>query len=378
MRRSRELDSLRGVAAVAVLLYHTLALNFPALQAGIGLAPVSGIVNNILVYTPVHLLWLGAESVWLFFVLSGFVLTRAASKASFSWAAYYPSRILRLYVPVLAAIALAWLSFVVIPHVPTPADGGTLAGLPPDYPLPAIVQDITMVGGTSTSLGVLWSLQWEILFSLALPVYLFLVRKHGLSAGILAGAACALGWYINDAVTSYLPMFLFGALLAQYWSRIARAFSFLSTRNRWTNLAGCGLVAFCVFAISSFFLLGHPLQALGLPPRVVTLPLVLLGICLLLVVVQVWAPLKALLCSRPLVFMGTISFSLYLVHRPIVVALAFAFHVGKISAVLSVLISLAVAVLFYFLVEKPAHRLSQRVASRVRANAVLERDRVLE
>jgi peptidoglycan/LPS O-acetylase OafA/YrhL len=377
VKRNKELDSLRGIAAVAVLLYHTLALNFPALQAGIGLAPVTGLVNNLLVYTPIHALWLGAEAVWLFFVLSGFVLTRAASKASFSWDAYYPSRMLRLYIPVFVAIALAWLSFLVVSHVPTPVDGDTLSGLPPDYPLSSLVQDMTLVGGTSTSLGVLWSLQWEILFSLALPLYLYLARNHGLLAGIAAGAACILGWSINDPATSFLPMFFFGSLLAQHWDRVVRAFTFLTLRNGWVHVAGTALLGVGVGAICSFFLLGHFLQSLGLPPRVVTLPVVLGGICLLLVLAQVWVPLKSLLCSRFLVFMGTISFSLYLVHRPIVVATAFVLHIGKSSAVVSVIISLVVAYVFYRLVEMPAHRLSQRVASRVRAKSPVEQVQAL-
>ncbi|MDY7526664.1 MULTISPECIES: acyltransferase [unclassified Cryobacterium] len=368
-KRNKELDSLRGIAAISVLMYHTLAINFPFLQAGIGLAPVPGIANNLLVYSPLHVFWLGAEAVWMFFVLSGFVLTRVAAKESFSWDAYYPSRMVRLYLPVFAAVALAWVSFVVVAHVPTAADGDTLTGLATDYPLLSIVHDLTVVGGTSTSLGVLWSLQWEIIFSLSLPVYLFLVRRHGLAAGIIAGVACLLGWYINDPVTSFLPMFLLGALLAQYWSSIARAFSFLTTRSVRSFAAGVVLITVSILAMCSFYLLGRDISNAGWPPRVVTLPLALGGISLLLVLAQVWIPLRALLSSRVPVFLGTISFSLYLVHRPIAVALAFALHIGKTSAVLTVVVSLVVACLFYFAIERPAHHLSQRIASRVRARA---------
>ncbi|MGO4691577.1 acyltransferase family protein [Glaciibacter sp. 2TAF33] len=370
MTRNRELDSLRGIAAVAVLLYHTLATNFPALQSAIQLTPVTGVVNNLLAYTPLHSLWLGAESVWLFFVLSGFVLTRSALRPSFSWEAYYPSRIVRLYLPVLFAIGLAWISYALVPHVATPSDGGTLDGLPTDYALGSILRDVTLIGGTSTSLGVLWSLQWEVLFSLALPLYVFLVRRHPFAAGITAGLACIAGWSHNDPTTSYLPIFFFGALLAQHWPQVARFFSsFLATGSRRSHVLGSVLALSSVCALSSFFLLGPSLQHIGLPPRVTTLPVVLVGICLLIVTAQLWGPLTALLSWRPLVYLGTISYSLYLVHLPIVIAVAFALHIGKFSALLAVALSFILAVLFHRFVEKPAHDLSKRVGTGIRSRS---------
>jgi peptidoglycan/LPS O-acetylase OafA/YrhL len=67
-----------------VLLYHVLATNFPPLQAGVYLTPASSRLDNVLIFSPLHIVWLGAEAVWLFFVLSGFVLTKAATRPNFS------------------------------------------------------------------------------------------------------------------------------------------------------------------------------------------------------------------------------------------------------------------------------------------------------
>lgn len=351
-----------------MLLYHVLALNWAALQNGVDLQPSSNAFANVLIFSPLHVAWLGLEAVWLFFVLSGFVLTKAASRPDFSWGAYYPSRIVRLYGPVLAAIAFAWLTYVLIPHTVTPGTSPIVAALPTEYAVPDILRDATLFGGTSTAIGVLWSLQWEVVFSLTLPVYILLVRRFPRSATVVAVAACLLGWAVNDQVLSFMPLFFFGALLAQYWTAICRAFGFLAS-GRWTShVAGSALLLLAICGLTSFFLLGSWLRSIGLSPRVVTMPLIVAAIMLLIIIGVNWPPLSRVLTLRPIVFLGTISFSLYLVHRPIMIALAFVFGVGAVPALIEIIVSIAVAIGFALAVEGPLHRLSQRVARSVRAS----------
>jgi peptidoglycan/LPS O-acetylase OafA/YrhL len=348
------------------LLYHVLALNWPSLQDGVYLKAADNPVANLLIFSPAHVIWLGAEAVWFFFVLSGFVLTKAATRPGFSWEAYYPSRLVRLYGPVLVAIVFAWLTYKLVPHVVEAGDSPILAGLPTGYPLTDVLRDATLLGGTSTSIGVLWSLQWEVVFSLALPAYLILVRKYPVYASIIALAACLVGWTMNDQVMSFLPMFFFGALLAQYWSAICDAFSFLGRRSWASNLIGAGFVIISICAMTSYFLLGTWLGSIGTPPRVLTVPVVLAGIVLLIITGVNWPPLSRLLSTWPLVFLGTISFSLYLVHRPIMIAAAFIFGVGAVPAVVVVVASIAIAIGFYFACERPIHRFSRRIARSVK------------
>lgn len=360
--RNRELDALRGLAAVSVLLYHVLALNWPALQEGVYLKPAESALANAMIFSPLHVFWLGAEAVWLFFVLSGFVLTKASMRPGFSWSAYYPSRLVRLYGPVLLAIVFAWLTYVLIPHVVEPGDAPSIAGLPTGYALGDILRDATLLGGTSTSIGVLWSLQWEVVFSLALPAYLVLVRRFALPATIIAVVACLVGWTMSDQVMSFLPMFFFGALVAQYWSQICHAFRFLRRGGWASHLAGAAFVVLAVCAMTSFFLIGTWVSSSGMSVRAVTLPLVMAGIVLLIITGVNWPPLSWALSTRLLVFLGTISFSLYLVHRPIMIAAAFMFGVGAIPAVLTVAASIASAIVFYFAAERPIHRFSRKIA----------------
>jgi len=65
--RFEQLDSLRGLAALSVVVNHFLNI-------------LPGIFDNpndfwFLKYTPLHLFWAGHEAVIFFFVLSGFVLS---------------------------------------------------------------------------------------------------------------------------------------------------------------------------------------------------------------------------------------------------------------------------------------------------------------
>lgn len=66
-------------------------------------------------YTPLHIFHAGQEAVVVFFVLSGFVLTRQMTVRTLrSISYYYPQRLLRLYLPVwgvlLSPSRSAWLS----------------------------------------------------------------------------------------------------------------------------------------------------------------------------------------------------------------------------------------------------------------------------
>lgn len=355
MERRPELDSLRGLAALSVVTYHALALNSDQLTAGVNLEPVDGALANLLVYSPLHVFWLGAEAVWLFFVLSGFVLTRSTMNSSFQWGSYYPSRMIRLYLPVIFAVGLAALTYL-IPHDPAAVDDPLL---PIAYPLPALLSDVTLLGGTTTSLGVLWSLQWEVVFSLLLPVYVLLSRRYPRLTLLAAFALMTAGWMTGVPAASFLPMFFFGAVLAVQWPRVEAAVD----RIRGTRRAVVGVLAMAVgvLAITSFYLLGPAIAGAGLPPRPFTVPLVLVGVVVIVVLAMSWNPLRLVLRTRPLVFLGRISFSIYLVHLPIVVLFVFIVPNHALALVLGISCALAMSVAFYFLVEQRAHRLARRV-----------------
>ncbi|MDA4895261.1 acyltransferase family protein, partial [Streptomyces sp. MS2A] len=101
------LDGLRGVAALVVLLYHASLVARPWLDPA---------AWTTLTETPLKLLLAGTESVLIFFVLSGIVVALPALRGGFDWARYYPARLLRLYVPVAAALLFAAALIVLLPR----------------------------------------------------------------------------------------------------------------------------------------------------------------------------------------------------------------------------------------------------------------------
>jgi peptidoglycan/LPS O-acetylase OafA/YrhL len=88
----------------------------------------------------------------------------------------------------------------------------------------------------------------------------------------------------------------------------------------------------------------------------------MLGAVLIVVVAAMWGPIIRLLSTRIVQWLGRISFSLYLVHVPIL--MTFNAFLGPklwwLSAMCTVVIALGVAELFARFIEQPAHRLSQR------------------
>jgi peptidoglycan/LPS O-acetylase OafA/YrhL len=129
------LDGLRGVAAFVVLVHHTLLLSQPFIapyrdpRGGGRRAPLVAHIHA----RPPALGWHRRRLHLL--ALSGFVLALPARKGNTNWKAYYPARMVRLYLPVWAAVALSFV-WVVVPasnrgsdwvqgHA-TPTPGGVL------------------------------------------------------------------------------------------------------------------------------------------------------------------------------------------------------------------------------------------------------------
>lgn len=354
--RIRALDGLRGLAAVVVLFHHSLLL-FPSLAAAYFGAPVTGGLSRALVYTPLHGAWAGTEAVYLFFVLSGLVLALAAREFSRNWESYFTSRLVRLYLPVAGAVALAWVTFVAFPR--TGVGHSTWLDVSArTYGLASMSHDLTLVNGVSNAVTPLWSLQWEVLFSLLLPVYLVVARRFAL-VWILAGgiAVSAAGIALGNRVLLILPMFALGVGLATYRDVVVERLSV-------TTIGWKGATAWSIAMVGGFALISANWWIPG-PDRFVISAAahiaMLIGICVMVVGAVVWRPWVRLLESRLVQWLGAISFSLYLTHEPLMKAAGFTFPGSRVAVVFAMVISLAVAWGFFVLVERPIHRLSRRM-----------------
>src|SRR5690606_28637812 len=107
------------------------------------------------------------------------------------------------------------------PHTPRPAIEGMVGGLPQTYTLESAVRDLTLLNGTSIANVPLWSLQWEVLFSLLLPAAVFIVRKSPGFSILLSLAATVLSVWSGSAFLLYMPMFVIGGSLVSHWAAIS-------------------------------------------------------------------------------------------------------------------------------------------------------------
>lgn len=316
------------------------------------------------------LLWAGGEAVLVFFVLSGFVLTLPLQKRSFSWRGYYPARLTRLYLPVWGSLVLA-IGIFIATRIARP-DAATAwqedRGIDTD-PF-TLARAAVVLRGVSPYNGPLWSLYWEILFSLLLPAFAFLVMKWRARSSlklILTLSATILGSLLVTAIPEagsslmYLSMFALGMLIAEN----------LESLNRWQRRIYDGsayrIRAPLLLCLAGLMIYSHWLmQAFtsNLLLQQATVVVQLLGAALLVFAAIYDESFKRLLTHPAVLWLGTISFSLYLVRHPIMVALNYLAD-GRLWApiLIGVPLSLLVAVVFYQLIERPSHRFSRHLAS---------------
>ena len=361
--RLRSLDGLRGLAAVVVVVHHCL-LAVPGLAAPYfdqPPAPGEGLLVRALVVTPLHLLWAGGEAVYVFFVLSGLVLALPVLGATrFRWRVYYPQRLVRLYLPVAVAVVFGTALVQLVPREDAAGLGAWLENSSAGAGVLGLARDLTLVAGPSGLITPLWSLQWEVLFSLALPLYLLAVvalRRRPLLAAALVLAAAGAGAVLGRPALTYLPMFALGVLLAVHLRSLRELAERLPSRAWWP------VVTVTVLLLTSRW----TAVGLGADGRLAdaTTPVAVAGAGGAVLVAAFCPPVRAALESRPLRWLGLISFSLYLVHEPVVVAVAFLLGPGAGWLVLPVAapIALPVAVVFFHVVEAPSHRLARRVGA---------------
>lgn len=364
--RLHSLDGLRGVAAFVVLLSHIMltAPVFARATYSDETAAPPGSAEWWVTYTPLHILWSGHEAVYVFFVLSGLVLTLpAVSRDFYPWREYYPKRVVRLYAPVVAAVAFGIALVLLAPRDNAEGMGDWLQARPAQATVWGTVKDIVLVAGPSRLISPLWSLQWEILFSLLLPAYVLFatIKRRFTGLKIVAIlAAIAVGAVTEQQALIHLPMFAAGALIAVHLKTIRERASNVAQINWWSLLFVAVILSTARWTLPEL-IPGSQTEDLATIPAFI-------GCAMLVLIAGFWDVAKHLLESRVCQWLGAISFSLYLTHEPIVIALAFT--LGPDSSWLVALISIPLALLvgwaFYKFVESPSHRLAQVVGKTFR------------
>jgi peptidoglycan/LPS O-acetylase OafA/YrhL len=372
--RLSALDGLRGVAAFVVLAHHAFLL-IPAFSAtyGDGLElPRAGSFIWWMSYSPLKLLTAGGEAVIVFFVMSGLVLTLPVLKRSkFDWVAYYPQRVVRLGLPVIASVALAAVWILLVPQNPFQAVGTWLTSYSTPHPvLSQFVSAINMFDHGSLPYHVnnpLWSLSWELAFSLALPVFLLLaigLKRWWIATIVAIVLLTAAGRWFNSEALDFLPSFLVGALIAVKLDDVKDVANMVNrgpARNLvWSIFTAIGAMVL----ISSWFV--APLFPVG--SRIIQLLNALspVGAGMIVVACIGWGFLEWALSTRLFRWAGKISFSLYLVHVPVLVFTAYALRGFdlRLTIVVGAALAIVVGCVFHWLIESKSHVLARQLGRR--------------
>ncbi|MGN7797617.1 acyltransferase family protein [Leifsonia sp. 22587] len=377
--RYRSLDGLRGVASFVVLGYHALLI-VPAVSAlYVAHANPALLSPEWWLYaTPLRLLFAGHEAVLVFFVLSGFVLTLpflSRPPTGRSTLAYYGRRIVRLYLPVWASLVVALALALAVPRQPGP----TWLGSHHAPTVGTLWHDAILVLGTSNLNSPLWSLTWEVWFSLLMPLMYLVIRfaradrwwwaaipvliaVSALSRFAVVRQLLPAAW-LTDDLLQYLPVFAIGMIVA--FNRDGVSSAAASVRHWWPVVAAALLLTVAPS-------IAAPNGSYGVRQSVVYAAS-LIGVTVILCLAFA-SPARRPLETRPVQWAGTRSFSIYLVHEPILVAVALL--VGASGwwwvpiAALTIPVILVVAELFYRLVERPSIALSRTVGRALSARPV--------
>src|SRR5262245_9517758 len=330
------LDGLRAVAIVAVVLYH----------AG---APVPG----------------GYLGVDLFFALSGFLITTLlvdefSERGTISLAGFYRRRARRL-VPALACVLLAFVAATVAVQHAFPRRDlvGIVAGV-------GYLSNLLMMSETTTqtmpdALRHLWSLAAEEQFYLLWPPILVLLLRgpRRLALAVVAGGVAftslrgaelwaegASPQRLHYGIDSRSVAILVGCALALVLSRHETV-----PRARWA-------APLVVTSVLGFFAVDFGREAfVG--------PLLVFSLCcaaLIVLALDDGSPLAAALSASGLVFVGRISYALYLWHVPVFVAFGVTRFELVPEAIPAIAVSFALAVASYYLVERRFLRRSHTAA----------------
>ncbi|HEY2154898.1 MAG TPA: acyltransferase [Isosphaeraceae bacterium] len=367
-RRYESLDSLRGVAAVCVVIAHLFG---PILLSDRLPAPAT---IRFLRLTPMRIFWDGGSAVWLFFVLSGFVLALPYySGRALRYGPYLVRRGCRIYPPYIVAVAAAALLKTLLYRGPSPTMTATLNewwGLPTTPR--ALLDHLALISSVDERFDpVTWSLTQEMRVSILFPLIMaVLLRIPDAASLVLALAMVPLALRADGLVRNhlhwdldlcqtwiYVPMFVIGALLAKHREALADRVA------SWPRLARDGLAVLAVSAIAYAPLL--PFYVMKLPVRIYAGTF---GTALLIVAALGLSRFSSLLHAPAAIFLGRVSYSIYLWHLIVYLGLSFslreALPIPWVQLVSFALV-LPVAALAYRAIEAPSIALGRGLSRRL-------------
>jgi peptidoglycan/LPS O-acetylase OafA/YrhL len=377
--RVSELDSVRGLAAFIVVLHHFWETVLPdqntfPLQGYATLAP--GALRDVAFWisvTPLRLLFSGHAAVGVFFVLSGFALAKSLQNPrQSSYVTFLVRRFFRIYPPfalvILIAAAASWL---IQPQAVPGRDWINhywRAPVTPDLVLGHLTM-ITTAGYYNSLDSSMWTLVHELRISAAFPLICALALAYPRTVVATALATfCVLSVsHLTGALTAALhPPLLADMLLS--WIQTLRYVLFFVL----------GILVAVRYPYFETLLQRYPRTRkllwvctavlLAIPYTKGYLELCYaVGAFLLLILCLSSTAARGFLRYPAFLWLGKVSYSLYLVHLIILIAAVYLLHnVLPIAMILLLVlvISLSAAELLNRAVEMPSNEIGKRLTTR--------------
>ncbi|MGB3948382.1 MAG: acyltransferase [Bacteroidia bacterium] len=329
LSRIPELDALRGIAAIFVVFFH-LTMRYPQKTLGFNL---------------------GITGVHLFFIISGFVIFMTVNKITSS-KEFVVSRVARLFPTYWTCVTITFL-FLLYTAITQNTNIGQL--------LNNYFFNLYMVQyyfGVPNLDNAYWTLVVELVFYVF--IYILLLTKQ-LNKIVVVGCSGLLfvaiytfilkPYYggIHAIISHYVPLInhfpLFFAGILFYKLKINKPV--INVFVNYFIIAVCLLLQLFLYA-----------QAVDIWSVSWFEYNVMLGVYFLIFVLFVNNKL-GFLVTKPTLYLGTISYALYLIHQIISIDYVLPFLMGDLgwaywpSAIVAVLIALTLASLITFYIEKP-------------------------
>ncbi|WP_250502586.1 acyltransferase [Caballeronia sp. AZ7_KS35] len=372
--RYHQLDSLRGIAALTVVFSHYSQIT----------------LTHWLQHVPWRAIAEGHSAVILFFALSGFALAMQITGDSRpGFAEFIVKRVCRIYIPYLIAVLAAYTAYCLLYRSNLSWTGEWVnqawhAGIDRHDLLDHLYFVIPF--SNSTLDPVLWSLVYEMRISLIFPILVVVVFATPVWFSValsMCFSLAAFGYYhhlqrtLLDAsiqgewmpTIHYMSMFVLGALIARYREAISSKLGAYSPRTLFGALLICLALYVLVGSITRHSISNDVLRSFA--DDWIILPAVT-GILVLAIALR---PFAAFLTARPLIFLGEISFSLYLLHC--IVLLGVLHYFGEtyqgMSLIIAAVLILPVSIAGYYAVEKPSIRLGRYLTRGKQRSRVTQR-----